>query len=40
MGIMHTRLEGTQHHNSLRRVDLDARFPNLIDTILNGVEVR
>ena len=36
-GIMYTRLEGTQHHNSLRREDLDARFPNLLDAILNGI---
>lgn len=36
-GIMYTRREGTQHHNSLRREDLDARFPNLLDAILNGI---
>lgn len=36
-GIMYTRLEGTQHHNSLRREDLDARFPNLLDAVLNGI---
>ena len=36
-GIMYTRLEGTQHHNYLRREDLDARFPNLLDAILNGI---
>ncbi len=38
MGIMYTRLEGTQHHNSLRREDLDARFPNLLDAILQGID--
>jgi DNA-binding transcriptional ArsR family regulator len=37
-GIMYTRLEGTLHYNSLRREDLDARFPNLIDAILNALE--
>jgi DNA-binding transcriptional ArsR family regulator len=37
-GIMYTRLEGTQHHNSLRREDLDALFPNLLDAILQGAE--
>jgi DNA-binding transcriptional ArsR family regulator len=37
MGIMYTRLEGTQHYNSLRREDLDARFPNLLDSILNAI---
>jgi len=36
-GIMYTRLEGTQHHNSLRRADLDARFPNLLDAILKSL---
>jgi DNA-binding transcriptional ArsR family regulator len=38
MGIMYTRLEGTQHYNSLRREDLDARFPNLLDSILNAIK--
>ena len=36
-GLMYTRLEGTQHYNSLRREDLDARFPNLLDSILNVI---
>jgi len=35
---MHTRLEGTQHYNSLRREDLDDRFPNLLKAILQGAE--
>ncbi len=35
-GIMYTRLEGTQHHNSLRREDLDTLFPNLLDAILGS----
>lgn len=39
VGIMYTRLEGTQHYNSLRREDLDARFPNLIEAVLNGCEL-
>ncbi|MEA5487314.1 MULTISPECIES: ArsR/SmtB family transcription factor [Pseudanabaena] len=38
MGIMYTRLEGTQHYNSLRREDLDARFPNLLDSILDAIK--
>ena len=38
MGIMYTRLEGTQHYNSLRREDLDSRFPNLLDSILNAIK--
>lgn len=33
-GIIHCRKAGTQHFNSLRREDLDARFPALLDTIL------
>lgn len=37
-GIMYTRLEGTQHYNSLRREDLDDRFPNLLAAILQGAE--
>ncbi|MBD2178049.1 helix-turn-helix transcriptional regulator [Pseudanabaena sp. FACHB-1998] len=37
MGIMYTRLEGTQHYNSLRREDLNVRFPNLLDSILNAI---
>ncbi len=36
-GIMYTRLEGTTHFNSLRREDLDLRFPNLLDAILQSV---
>ncbi len=38
-GIMYTRLEGTQHHNSLRRDDLDALFPNLLDAVLQGADI-
>ncbi|ELS32650.1 MULTISPECIES: ArsR/SmtB family transcription factor [Pseudanabaena] len=38
MGIMHTRLMGTQHYNSLRREDLDARFPNLLEAILKNAD--
>ena len=38
-GIMYTRLEGTQHHNSLRREDLDALFPNLLDAVLQGANI-
>ena len=38
VGIMYTRLEGTTHFNSLRREDLDFRFPNLLDAILKSVD--
>ena len=30
-----TQSVGTTHMNSLRRADLDARFPGLLDAILN-----
>lgn len=33
-GILYCRREGTQHFNSLRREDLDALFPGLLDTVL------
>src|SRR5690348_12789773 len=32
-GITHTRSEGTQRMVSLRREELDARFPGLLDAI-------
>jgi DNA-binding transcriptional ArsR family regulator len=35
-GVLHCRKEGTQHMNSLRRVDLEARFPGLLETILRA----
>lgn len=35
-GILYCRKEGTQHINSLRREDLDARFPGLLDTVLKA----
>ncbi len=33
-GVLHCRKEGTQHINSLRRQELDDRFPGLLDVIL------
>jgi DNA-binding transcriptional ArsR family regulator len=33
-GLTHTRAEGTHRHISLRRDDLDARFPGLLDAVL------
>lgn len=33
-GLVYTRTVGTTHMNSLRNDELNARFPNLIDTIL------
>ncbi len=33
-GVTRTRVEGTQRHVSLRREDLDARFPGFLDVVL------
>jgi DNA-binding transcriptional ArsR family regulator len=33
-GVIHQRQQGTTRLNGLRRDDLDARFPGLLDTIL------
>lgn len=38
MGLLKTRTEGTQSLNSLRRDDLDARFPGLLDAVLSAAE--
>jgi DNA-binding transcriptional ArsR family regulator len=35
-GITHTRAEGTHRHVSLRRQDLEARFPGLLPAVLNA----
>ena len=35
-GLTHTRAEGTHRHVSLRRDELDARFPGLLDAVLNA----
>jgi DNA-binding transcriptional ArsR family regulator len=37
-GILHTRKEGTQHINSLRREDLEAQFPGLLDIVLEALK--
>jgi DNA-binding transcriptional ArsR family regulator len=37
-GLTHTRAEGTHRHVSLRREDLDARFPGLLDAVLTAAE--
>jgi DNA-binding transcriptional ArsR family regulator len=37
-GVVHQRPEGTARMNSLRREDLDARFPGLLDTILSSAQ--
>lgn len=33
-GVIRSRVDGTQRYVSLRREDLDARFPGLLDAIL------
>lgn len=33
-GVTRTRVAGTHRHVSLRRADLDARFPGLLDAVL------
>ena len=35
-GIIRQRTEGTSRMNSLRRDDLDARFPGLLDAVLGA----
>ncbi len=38
-GMIRQRLEGTTRLNSLRREDLDARFPGLLDSVLRAAGV-
>jgi DNA-binding transcriptional ArsR family regulator len=33
-GLTHTRVEGTHRHVSVRRDDLEVRFPGLLDAVL------
>jgi DNA-binding transcriptional ArsR family regulator len=33
-GVIHQRADGTSRRNTLRREDLDARFPGLLDAVL------
>jgi DNA-binding transcriptional ArsR family regulator len=35
-GVIHQRVVGTKRVSSLRRDDLDARFPGLLDAVLRG----
>ena len=37
-GVIQTRPEGTQYINSLRREDLEVRFPGLLDAVLRATE--
>ena len=36
-GLVHTRVEGTARYMRLRRKDLEARFPGLLDSLLSAV---
>ena len=38
-GILAVRVEGTRRYHSLRRDDLDRRFPGLLDSVLNAARV-
>ena len=38
-GVLHQRLLGTTRLNALRRADLDARFPGLLDAVLQATVV-
>ncbi|WP_413775812.1 ArsR/SmtB family transcription factor [Paenibacillus sp. LS1] len=37
-GVIQPRIEGKQHFYSLRKEELNARFPGLVDMILNTTE--
>jgi DNA-binding transcriptional ArsR family regulator len=37
-GLIHQRQNGTMHLNSLRRDDLEARFPGLLETVLQAAQ--
>ena len=39
-GVIRQRLEGTTRLNSLRRADLDERFPGLLDSVLGATASR
>jgi hypothetical protein len=38
-GIIDQRTEGTAKYNTLRRDDLEQRFPGLLDAVLNSAAV-
>lgn len=37
-GVLYCRKQGTQHMNSLRREDLEAVFPGLLDAVLQAAQ--
>jgi len=36
-GLVRTRVAGTVHQNSLRRAELDARFPGLMEAVIRQI---
>ncbi|WP_128255400.1 ArsR/SmtB family transcription factor [Falsirhodobacter deserti] len=38
-GLIRTRIKGTMHINTLRRAELDLRFPGLLDAVLGAIGV-
>ncbi len=38
-GVVHTRCEGTTHHNSVRREEMEQRFPGLLAAVLTAREM-
>lgn len=38
-GLIHTQVEGREHLTTLRRKELEARFPGLLTSILNAAEI-
>jgi DNA-binding transcriptional ArsR family regulator len=39
-GVIEGRVEGTRRYYTIRRADLDARFPGLLDTVLRAENAR
>jgi DNA-binding transcriptional ArsR family regulator len=39
-GLVWTRNEGVTHMNTLRRAELDTRFPGLLDAVLSAVQAK
>jgi DNA-binding transcriptional ArsR family regulator len=39
-GLIHQRHEGTARLNTLRREDIEARFPGLLETVLRAASAR
>ena len=35
-GLIHTRIDGREHYTSLRRQDIEERFPRLLDSLITA----